>query len=117
MSRSRWIYDSSNEWILRQYTEICVKIGESKIALHDCNDKTADDARYLRGVLLSRLDGQVPPFRPGDVVVNDTETDIRPIPERKTSSQKVKNGEEKTVRNVSYYGDRLWGLAFDEVPS
>lgn len=64
-------YELSNEALLKEFMEACARAGVSNSGL--CYSPTAgvhqDRANYFRGVVLARLEGEKPPFKPGDTII------------------------------------------------
>ncbi len=53
-----WEYDLSDEALVNEFGQACLRGGSEKVL-------------YLMGVLLSRLKGEKPPFKPGNLVYGD----------------------------------------------
>ncbi len=110
---SQWAYEMSNRDLLRTFTEACAEAGVScsGIVFDPGASLVVRRFRYLEGVLLSRLDGVKPPFKPGDVVQakDGAAADLKghwlPPPPG-----------ELTVQRVHYAGGGDWLLEFKGIP-
>lgn len=69
---------------------------------------------YLRGVLLSRLDGKQPPARCGDIVVVEGKGSGRPTVYSLRGNGAVSKGEKLEITRTWYLGNGRWTYSFDK---
>ena len=64
-------YELDNEALLKEFMNACGRAGTSNSGL--CYDLAASEhlkyAHYLKGVVLAKIEGEDPPFKPGDIVI------------------------------------------------
>lgn len=67
---AKWAYDLSNSELLGKLVNVAARAGISGSGLViDCGSQSYfSDLRYLKGVVLARLEGKKPPFKTGDRV-------------------------------------------------
>ena len=113
---NKYAYDMSNTELLNAMTQAAANAGTSNSGIiYDPMAPThVVQLIYLRGVVLSRLEGQLPPFRRGDEVVLK---DDRPVYTKSCDGRSVggKFLEEEgpfTVSRAWYVDDETWRLSF-----
>ena len=67
---SKWAYDYTNEELVKAFMSACAHAGaaSSGLVIDVTGPYQVEEAHYLKGVLLARLDQQAPPFRRKDCV-------------------------------------------------
>ena len=67
---AEWAYEMGNKDLVSEFGRVCGRSGSSNNGCAiDCSGSMwAEEARYFKGVLLARLEGAKPPFKPGDKV-------------------------------------------------
>jgi len=100
-------YDLNNEDLLDRFVNACVKAGIScsGLVIDPCADYDHMNAKYLRGVVLARLEGQKPPLASGTKVI---------VPEGRKVTGILYNqeilfpGTIFTVERVFFFGKGNW---------
>lgn len=111
---SQWAYEMNNETLVKEFADACAKAGTacSGLVIDVRGPEYVEEAQYLKGVLLARLDGLKPPFKRDDTV-RPAQKNIRAVdwwggvlPEKPSF---------KIVR-IYYAGKGQWLLAFQGIP-
>jgi len=110
---SQWAYEMSNRELLSAFAEACARSGlsNSGIIMSFTGSMDAERARYLRGVLLSRLDGLKPPFKPGDVV-KPSGNGVSPVSWRHGHTPLPQDKHQK-ILSILYAGNGDWLLELE----
>ncbi len=103
---SKWAYEMSNEKLVEELMQTCARAGTagSGLIIDITGPYAAAEAQYLKGVLLSRLAGQKPPFKRGETVEVAVDR-VCSYPGRD-----LKRGEQLEVQRV-YFEDQIWKVA------
>ena len=111
---SQWAYEMDNESLIREFARACAQSGTSNsgLVIDAMGSLYAEEVRYLKGVLLARLEGVKPPFKRNNIVqaksakeVHSTDW-VRSLPS--DSHQKI--------RRIHYDGNGKWLLEFKGIP-
>ena len=104
-------YDWPNEKLINAYAEACMRAGVSNsgLVIDFMSGTNHEEARYLRGVILSRLDGKTQSFRRDDVVV--IKTDIRTVSAKQYWGLALGHNKNFTIWRIHYDNGR-WFLEF-----
>ena len=94
-------YGLSNEKLLDRFSKTCAALGRGSICIDPMVSDNQSEANFLYSVLLSRLDGETPPFKKGD----QGTVSVYPMSEKGVL----------TVSNIAYKGNKVWHLYFKEV--
>lgn len=101
-------YDWDNETLLKGFMRACAKAGVSGSGL--CYDPFAHydhaEALFLKGVVLAKMEGARPPFKPSDNVVTTSER--RTWPQGGLQSDLIPPGEIVKVVRIQYDGKGVW---------
>ena len=102
----QWAYEMSNEELVKDLMRTCARAGTagSGLVIDVTGPYVAAEAQYLKGVILSRLAGQKPPFK-RDETVEVAVDRICSYPGRD-----LKRGEQLEVRRI-YFEDQDWKVA------
>lgn len=106
-----YAYDMTNEQLLEAFVKAAAEAGIAGSGL--CIDIMAGckfaEFGYLKGVVLSRLEGLKPPFTRGDHVVVKPEVTAQP---RRPNHDPVLKSDGALVVFRAYYMDEKWFLDF-----
>jgi hypothetical protein len=107
-------YELTNEKLIREFMRVCEWAGtaNSGLAIDCMAGSYLEDAHYLKGVVLSRLDGKIPPFKRGNVVRAVPGIGGRVFPTFPNSEPRIDLGRNYTVSRVHYRDDGRWFLEF-----
>ena len=96
---AQWAYEMDNRTLLKEFWMACARAGVSGsgLVIDVAGPSNAEEARYLKGVLLARLEGKKPPFKRGDVV------------------NPVGGGQPRTIERIHYNGGDQWSLEFEGI--
>ena len=109
---SKWAYETTNLELLDELIERCCKAAPAAQGLITDAGAGCDwqEAQYLRGVILSKLDGNEPPFKPDDQVICIEES-VRCL----DNAYLVEIDQQLTIVRIWYLGDGDWALEFKEL--
>ena len=107
-------YDWPNEKLINGYAETCMRAGVSNsgLVIDFMAGSNHEEARYLRGVILSRLDGKTQSFKRNDVVV--IKADIRTVSSKQYWGPTLGHNNNFTIRRV-HYDNGKWFLEFEGI--
>ncbi len=108
-------YEMTNEELLREFGQACAeaRLSNSGFVVDVMGPVHASEARYLKGVVLARLDGQKPPFSRGDVVQSKSGDGARAVGWHGRLSGA---SEPHEIFRVHYLGNEKWLLEFRNLP-
>jgi len=111
-------YAWNTEKLLSEFMNACARTGISNSGLVISFSAETDHSRahYLRGVVLSRIEGVRPPVQPGDQVQPKSEA-ITPSQSngwKRSIHHKRALPDVLTVKTVHYFGNDRWELVFRE---
>jgi hypothetical protein len=127
----QWAYEMKSEELMEALSRATVRAGisNSGLVIDLTGNNDGAGAFYLYGVVLSRLEGKLPPFKPGDVVIMDPKETYYCGPVISSSSRHHASGEAapnvqyevaaiyyEKVHRAAYRGgeQRLWTLRFND---
>ena len=113
---SNYAFDLSNSVLLAELEVSAAKAGMSNsgFIIDVAGPMHAEEYRYLHGVVLSRLDGQIPPFRRGDVVaLTQGQISAKTFTGRLASKLLSGKGSQHTVWRMWYLGNGAWMMSFN----
>src|SRR3569832_2801825 len=112
-SMAKWAYEMSDQELLDEFMNACARAGTSNSGLVIDFSAGSDraEAHYLRGVVLSRIDGEKPPFARGDKVILN-QPPAQSVNKVNYSPRFLKEGEVHEVSRIYYEGKRTWALSF-----
>ncbi len=104
---SQWAYEMSHEELVNYFMRICARAGtaSSGLVIDVTGLYEAAEAKYLKGVLLARLDGQKPPFK------REEEIEVTADSVYVYHGRNLKKGEHLTIERI-YYQDKKWFVTF-----
>ncbi len=107
-------YDLTNEELVEKLKSACARAGcsNSGLVIDVMAGSDLEHARYLAGVVLSRLNGKQPPFKSGMTVR------VKPGSQAKTeryNAQEINPDSNYTISKVHYSNNDKWLLHFREV--
>ena len=107
----RTAYDFTNDTLVELFMDACGEAGASNSGsvIDFRAGAHLEDAHYLKGVVLSRLDGKKPPFERDDVVVIKPE--IQTVRPERYWEPEIGHNRNFTVWRVHYYNEK-WFLEF-----
>lgn len=112
---SKWAYEMSDKELIDEFGKACAESGVSNSGL--CIDPMgpcdAEEARYLRGAVLARIEGLKPSFKRGDVVQIKSGRDAHP---QDYWGSSLAHDKDQTIRRIHYCGDDKWLLEFEDIP-
>jgi|GEM_PF-1975765 len=111
MPNQKSAYDMTNKELVAASMNACAQAGtaQSGLVIDVMGPSHLSRAHYLKGVLLSKLDGQSPPFKEMDVVEPISQEEVRP--DRGWESV-IAPGSPQQITQVQYKGDGEWLLFF-----
>jgi hypothetical protein len=83
------------------------KLTDAQLLNYNGQGPSFERAMYLYGVILSKLDGQEPPFNEGEQVI--PMSDIGSMP----SGKMLKAGEPLIVKDMVYDRNKFWWIKFE----
>ncbi|MDP3697222.1 MAG: hypothetical protein Q8R55_04310 [Candidatus Taylorbacteria bacterium] len=103
---SQWAYEMSDEELVKEFMRTCARAGTagSGLVIDVTGPYVAAEAQYLKGVILSRLAGQTPPFKRGETIEVAVDR-VCSYPGRD-----LKIGEQLEVERI-YFEDQKWKIA------
>lgn len=110
----RTAYEMTNEELLREFGQACAEAGlsNSGLVIDVMGPVHVGEARYLKGVVLARLDGQKPPFSCEDVVQSKSGGEVRAVG---YGGLFAISGSHEIFR-VHYLGNEKWLMELRDIP-
>lgn len=110
MSQQETAYERADAGVLEQFAEACMRLGVSQSGLCISFGGGHDwlNAKYFEGVILARLRGRTPPFRPGQKLR------VKAGEKYSWYNQPSPDGKVLTVERVYFDNQGRWTIAFDE---
>ena len=110
----RTAYEMTNEELLRAFGQACAEAGVSNsgLVIDVMGPVHASEARYLKGAVLARLDGQKPPFSRGDIVQSKSGGEVRAVGYGGLSV----TSKPHEIFRVHYLGNEKWLLELRDIP-
>lgn len=110
----KWAYEMTNEGLIQAFARACAEAGlsSSGLVIDLMGPAHASEARYLKSVLLARLEGQKPPFSRGDVVHSKSGASIRAV---EYGTLSATPGPHEILR-IHYEGNGKWLLEIRDIP-
>ncbi len=112
---SQWAYGLPNKELVEEFARACAQSGMSNSGLViDVMGSVyyAEEVRYLKGVLLARLEGAKPPFGRGDIVKTKTGKNVYSV----EHAYSLPHNQRQIISRIYYDGGR-WLLKFKGVPA
>lgn len=111
-----WAYDMPHEELLRNFADACAEAGtaNSGFVFDIMGPVHVANARYLKGVLLSRLEGKQPPFKRGNMV--QPKAGSTGVHAEAYWGISVLPGVAQTITKIHYEGNGRWLLQFKGIP-
>lgn len=115
---SKYAFDMSNEELLDDLVYAAAKAGSANSGgvFDVAGPMYVEEFKYLRGVVLSRLEGQTPPFRRGDTLTLKAKVQGRRVYAKDckdhSTSKYLVEGESLTVYRMWYFGSGNWKVTF-----
>lgn len=105
-------YDYSNEELVREFWVTCAKAGVSNsgLVIDVGAGSHMEQAQYMGGIVLSRLEGKTLPFKRGDVV--RAKPEIKLVYPHQYWGSEIGSGRSYEVKRVHYYVGGKWFLEF-----
>lgn len=105
-------YCLSNEELVKKFMSICGRAGtaNSGSVIDVAGPSLANDAHYFKGIVWSRMDNEIPPFRPGMSVRRKEEKEII----ANSYAGRITTSIPLTIEEVHYSGNGNWRLVFKE---
>lgn len=112
---SKLAYDYTNEELVDALGKSAARCGfsNSGLVIDPMAGYDRQEYHYLKGVLLSRLDGEQPPARRGDIVVLGPEGSGRPTLYSIRGNGSVSKGKKLEITRTWYLGNGRWAYSFD----
>ena len=107
-------YDWPNEKLVEYFMDACARAGisNSGLVIDFMAGSNFDEAHYIKGIILSRLDGKTPSFKRNDVVV--IKANIRTISAKQSRGPDIGHNKNFTIWRVHYDNGR-WFLEFEGI--
>lgn len=112
---SKLAYDYTNEELIDAVGRAAAQSGfsNSGMVIDIMAGSHRQEYIYLRGVLLSRLDGKQPSARRGDIVVVEGKGSGRPTVYSLRGNGAVSKGKKLEITRTWYLGNERWAYSFD----
>lgn len=109
---SKWAYEMTNDELVNAFFVAASQAGfsGSGLVIDPSAMAYADEAHYLSGVMLSRLENKQPPFIRGDEVTAKPGAYIR---KADWWAPDIPGGQQRKIRRI-YYRKHAWFLSFDD---